>query len=907
VSLEGEFPGVVEMRSLSSVVLGLLIALFLFLPLFIDLYTDYLWFLAVAYEEVFLTVLRWKVGLFLAAALSFFLLAFLNLRIAHRNVADEGEGGEPALTGLFLMGIFLLSLLIGFGASTGWETVLKFLHTIPFGITDPVFQEDLSFYFFELPLYEYLLGLLFSFVLLIGLIVLLFYLLHGKAFVRKEEVTFGDLTTTIGVQPPQLTGGAVGHLLFLGGAFLLLFSLRYWLNRFSLLYSTRGAVYGASYADVTVELKVLTLLSAAALVTALLFFAFARGRRFRYPLYALAGVLLLAFLGGLFTGLVHQYRVVPDEYNVERPYIERNIEFTRLAYGLDRIEEVTFPARYDLTYREIQENSLTIDNIRLWDWRPLQRTYQQLQLIRTYYQFNDVDIDRYMVEGRYRQVMISPREMDIQQLPEKSRSWINEHLVYTHGYGVTMSPVREVSEEGLPNLYIQDIPPKSEFFEVARPEIYYGEVTQSYAVVKTGTQEFDYPAGEQNVYTTYAGKGGVPLSSFLRRGALAARFATINLLVSESVTPESRILFRRDIRERTSTIAPFLLYDRDPYIVLSGGRLYWILDAYTVSDRFPYSEPYGEINYIRNSVKVVIDAYHGTTEFYIVDPTDPLIQTYRGIFPDLFRDLSEMPEGLKTHLRYPEDLFTIQAEKYGVYHMTDPRVFYNREDIWETPEELYEGSRVLMEPYYLITKLPGEAREEFVLLLPFTPRGKNNMISLLVARSDPQWYGERRAYLFPKDRLIYGPMQIEARIDQDTEISQLFTLWSQVGTRVIRGNLLAVPIEDSILYIEPIYLRAEAEGALPELKRVIVAFGDRLVMEETLEEALAALFGPGEAEGPQVTPPGEGPSEEPVAVERIEEALRHYEKAQEHLRAGNWSGYGEEIRRLGEVLRQLQT
>ncbi len=862
------------MRPLSYL-FGIILAISLLAPALAGFYTEYLWFIEVGYLSVFLTVLKSKLALAAIAAAFFFVFSFLNFRIALKNsLTMRGEGSEFRLASLAFILPLLFSLLIGFSASTGWDVALRYLNQVPFNVADPVFGMDISFYFFTLPFYNFVLELLFFGIIALTLIISGIYLLFGGFIVierqREREVRF---------EMPRFSKEAMRHLLVLGFLILLLKGFGYALDRYSILYSLGGAVRGgAGYADVNIQLPFLSALVAASFISALGLLIAARTQKIKFA-SGIALVVVLSILSGFAHGIVQQYKVLPDEYNMEKPYLEYNIKFTRAAYDLDSIREVEFPANYDLTMGDLNRNRQTIDNIRLWDWRPLKRTYEQVQLIRTYYDFSDLDIDRYSINGAYRQVMLSGREINAKLLPE--RTWVNEHLVFTHGYGATMSPVREVSKEGLPVFYIKDVPPKSQFFEIARPEIYYGELTGNYILVKTKTEEFDYPRGDENVYTTYQGRGGIELSSPIRKAAVAARFSTLKLFVSESITPKSRIIFYRNIKERVSNIAPFLRYDEDPYIVASDGRLFWIQDAYTASDRYPYSEPhkgkgiFEGINYIRNSVKVVIDAYGGETNFYVVDEKDPLIKVYMKIFPELFKPFSAMPSNLMEHVRYPEDLFSIQVGKYSKYHMKDARVFYNKEDVWEVPEELYEGKRIKMEPYYLITKLPGEKKEEFILLLPFTPKAKSNMIAWLAARSDQPRYGEKLVYMFPKDKLVYGPIQIEARIDQDPDISQLFTLWSQAGTRVIRGNLLAIPIEDSLLYVEPIYLRAEQKDALPELKRVIIAFGDRLTMQETLEKSLSVIFGKPE----EIKPPALDAEKKPA----IDEALRQYEKARTEL------------------------
>ncbi|MBI5253827.1 MAG: UPF0182 family protein, partial [Euryarchaeota archaeon] len=842
---------------------------FLFTPALAGFYTEYLWFIEVGYLSVFLTVLKSKLALAAIAAAFFFVLGFLNFRVALKNsLSMRGEEREFRFASLAFALLLLFSFFMGLAASIGWDVTLQYLSQVPWGIADPIFSRDISFYFFTLPFYNFVLGVLFFGIVTLTLIISGIYLLFG-GFIALEGRR--GISAQMKFEIPRFSREAMAHLLVLGFLILVLKGLGYALDRYSILYSAGGTVHGAGYADVNIQLPFISALVAASFVAALGLLAAAKTRNIKFA-SGVALVVVLSILSSFAQGVVQQYKVLPDEYNLEKPYLEYNIKFTRAAYGLDAIREVEFPANYNLTAEDINRNRQTIDNIRLWDWKPLKRTYEQMQLIRTYYDFSDLDIDRYSINGEYRQVMLSGREINVRLLP--GRTWVNEHLVFTHGYGVAMSPVREVSEEGLPVLYIKDVPPKSEFFEIARPEIYFGELTENYALVKTKTAEFDYPRGDDNVYTTYQGRGGIELSSLTRRAAMAARFSTLKLFVSDSITSESRIIFYRNIKERVNNIAPFLRYDEDPYVVTSDGRLFWIQDAYTISDKYPYSEQHEKINYIRNSVKVIIDAYDGKASFYVVDERDPLIKVYMKIFPGLFKSFSEMPSNLKEHVRYPEDLFSIQVAKYSKYHMKDARVFYSQEDVWEVPEELYEGNRIKMEPYYLITKLPGEKKEEFILLLPFTPRAKSNMIAWLAARSDQQHYGEKIVYMFPKDKLVYGPIQIEARIDQDPDISQLFTLWSQAGTRVIRGNLLAIPIEDSLLYVEPIYLRAEQKDAMPELKRVIIAFGERLTMQETLEKSLSVIFG-----RPEEVKPAPTAEKKPA----IDEALKQYEKARAEL------------------------
>ncbi|MBA7545944.1 hypothetical protein ES705_38326 [subsurface metagenome] len=595
---------------------------------------------------------------------------------------------------------------------------------------------------------------------------------------------------------------------------------------------------------------------------------------------------------------------MPNEGTKERPYILNNIESTRIAYGLDKIKEEEFPVKEEISFEDIEKNDETIRNIRLWDWRPIKQTLKQIQAIRLYYDFNSVDVDRYYFNGNYQQVMVSPRELDKDKIPEQARTWVNEVLTYTHGYGVVVNPVNKISGEGLPELLIKDIPPVSSVnLAITRPEIYYGEITKGYVIVKTKAKEFDYPKGDENVYSTYAGNGGMPVSSPWRRILFSIKYSNMQILLTTNLTSDSRIMINRNIQERVKKVAPFLGYDKDPYMVISKeGKLFWIQDAYTISSNYPYSTPVsgGYFNYIRNSVKVVIDAYNGTMDFYIIDQKDPVVEVYNNIFPQLFKNFDQMPEDLKQHIRYPKDLFQVQAELYSTYHMTDPDVFYNKEDYWTIPNEIYAETEIKMEPYYIITKLPGHEREEFILMTPFTPSTKNNMIAWLAAKNDQPDYGNLIVYKFPKEKLIFGPMQIEARIDQNSEISQQLTLWGQKGSTVIRGNLLVIPIEESIIYVEPLYLRAEM-GEIPELKRVIVSNGSDVVMGNDLEEALGKLFARTFEEREIVIT-----GEEKTLKDLIKEAARYYESAQEFAQEGNWSRYGEELQKLEQTLRLLQ-
>jgi hypothetical protein len=672
-------------------------------------------------------------------------------------------------------------------------------------------------------------------------------------------------------------------------------------------------VFGLRYVDHVLWQPGLWLLVALALFAATICFANVRERGLRLPVAAAALLFAPAIVLSLLQPVIERLWVKPDELRVEQPYLERNIEMTRRAYQLDGVDVKPFAGLGQLTPASLTKDSATIKNIRLWDPRPLIATYKQLQEIRLYYDFHGVDIDRYWINGDYTEVMLSGRELNVDLLPTEAQTWVNRHLKFTHGYGLVMSPVHLKDQEGLPVLAIKNIPPVSNTgFEVTQPRIYYGEEPDSYAVVKGQTPEFDYPRGNDNVYDYYKGSGGVPISGLLRRILLSFYFRDINLLVTGNIIPGSEVMLRRNISQRVGYIAPFLIQDSDPYLVVHDGGLYWIIDCYTSSDHYPYSQTNGDqINYIRNSVKAVVNAYTGATDFYVSNPEDPIIRTWERIYPGTLKMMSDMPSDLHMHIRYPEDFFVIQADIYRTYHMTDPAVFYNKEDLWSFPRENYADETAPMQPYYVIMRLPGETADEYVLMLPMVPQGRDNMISWLAARCDGADYGHLFEFAFSKDRLFYGPYQIQARMNQNPEISQQYSLWNQMGSKVILGNLLVMPVEDSLLYVEPLYIRAE-DGQLPELKRVLAAYSDRTVMREDLDSTLAALFkGTGGApaveiaqtEHPVAPSDASNPTSGPVAPE-VAAAAEDYRDALQALRSGDWPRFGAEMQRLGQALGQ---
>jgi uncharacterized membrane protein (UPF0182 family) len=878
------------------------------------LYTDWLWFKSLNYQNVFMTIIVSDIGLRIIVGITLFVLLLINLlftlnpllRAAHNAAVFKEENvltiqsspWSQFLTKRLLLAVFfvlsvIIAFLFSFSVVGDWVTLQKFLHPTSFGINEPVFHKDIGFYVFKLPFYEFLNNLASWSVIIIAFWVAVVYIL-----VNMVQGDVGKIFQNV---------SARYHLSVLAAIFFVFVAIGYRLDQYALLFTQHGAVWGPGYTATHATIVAYKVLMVIAILCALAILFNLVLQRFRLIIYSI-GVLLLAsvILGSIYPYVVQKFVVQPNEIVREIPYLERNIHFTRLAYNLDTIEKKDFPAGRILTADAIKANKDTIDNIRLWDWAPLRQTYSQLQEMRPYYEFSDIDVDRYVVDGHYRQVMLGARELNQERLENQAKTWVNQRLIYNHGYGIAMSPVNSLSGEGLPTFFLKDIPPTTQTdLRVERPEIYYGEVTDNYVIVNTSTQEFDYPKGDVNEYTTYEGDSGVSIGNFGRRIMFALSMGDYKLLLSNEVDNNSRVLYYRNIKQRVQKIAPFLKYDYDPYIVLSEGKLYWLLDAYTTTDRYPYSEPYDNVNnYIRNSVKIVTDAYSGKVDFYISDQDDPLIMTYSKIFPGLFKPIKEMPEGLREHIRYPVDYFKIQANMYSVYHMQEPQVFYNREDKWNIATVASEQDLVTMEPYYTIIELPGAQEPEFVLILPFTPQNRTNMIAWLAAKSDGEDYGKIISYSFPKQEIVYGPAQIEARISQDTFISQQISLWDQRGSKVIRGNLLAIPIDDALLYVEPLYLQAE-QSKMPELRRVIVAHGDKIVMEPTLEQSLARIFG--EVQTDTVQEPLEPGVQQPATSigELAKRAQQLYNEAQDKLKSGDWAGYGEVMTSLEQTISEM--
>lgn len=950
-------------RRLSVIVMFIVIIVALFL-LLIDFITDWLWFKEMGYVSVFFTQLftELKVGIPVFVILTLLVNLYLKQlkkgyfkKIASHEATDMKKLNR--YTGIISV---VFGLVTAFYAVTNlWFEILQFINATDFDIKDPLFHLDISFYIFRLDFLKQLNEMFIGIVLLLIIVTVIYYTIlltmhspdifehddeaepAGPAFDDGEDrysgggnpfegmggnTPFDKVFGAFGKKDPakaqpkkprrqlddnnfrQLMNIASGQLSLLGVIFFIMIALNFLLKQFDLLHAHTGAVYGAGFTDVNVTLWVYRVLAVLALFGAVTVVHHIRKKQFK-KILTIPVIMIIIGAVGIGAGyLVQNFIVSPDEINKEAQYLERNIEYTQYAYQLNDVEEKSFAADNNLTSEDIVNNPETINNIRINDYQPVNTFYNQTQSIRQYYKFNDVDVDRYMIDGELTQTYLSTREIDEEKI---NQTWLNRHLKYTHGYGITLSRVDSVTASGQPDVLIKNIPPESSVEEITvdRPEIYFGELSDDYILVNTSEDEFDYPEGSSNKYTQYEGTAGIKMNLF-NRILFSIKERSMKILVSSNIKSDSKIIINRDVVERVKKIMPYLSYENDPYTVVADGKIYWMMDAYTTSSYYPYSEPYdgkiGGTNYIRNSVKVVVDAYNGTTDFYIVDENDPIAMTFQQIYPKLFKSIDQMPESLQAHIRYPNTLFNIQAGVYSRYHMEDVKVFYQNEDVWDIANEIYGTEQQVMEPNYYVVKLPGEKDAEFINSIPYTPKSKQNMTALMVARNDGEHYGELILYQFPKSKTIYGPMQVEAQINQNTEISSDFTLWSSKGSSYKRGNLFVIPIESSLLYVEPVYLEAE-NSAIPEVKRVIVVYDDKIAYEPTLGEALNALFGEGtsgEGEKPQTSEGGSENQTESTA-DLIEKASKAYDNAQAALKDGDWAKYGEYMEELEAALKKL--
>jgi uncharacterized membrane protein (UPF0182 family) len=944
---------------------ALLIAILLLVAVFISLIgyiTDFLWFKELGYTTVFFTKIFTQLKIGIPAFLIITLITYIYLKLLKRGyfkkVESQDVPNEKLLNkmtwGLAAIFSAIFSTII---VSQLWFEILKFINSTPFGIKDPMYSLDISFYVFKLDFITQLNQLMIGVLIGFGAITVIYYLMlmsvrKPEIFEKAEEpqedtrydgtsnskqsgfggfgsfANMGGLGDILGkafgvsgnMNTPykmkkqfddenfmRLMGIAAKQLIAIGVLFFVMLGTNFYLKQYSLLYSKTDLLYGAGYTDANVTLWVYRILILLSLVAAVTFAFGIIMKKYRVMLTVPVIMIVVGLIGSGAAMVVQNFIVSPDEINKESQYLERNIQFTQKAYGLNEVTIKPFAASNQLTKDDILNNMDTISNIRINDFEPAVKFYNQTQTIRLYYTFNDVDVDRYIINGKYTQTFLSAREIDETKIRQE---WLNVHLKYTHGYGITLSRVDTITASGQPDMLIKGIPPISAVDEITitRPEVYFGELTNNYILTNTDEQEFDYPEGDNNTYTTYEGDAGIKLG-LVNRALFAIREKSLKLLVSTNINNDSKIVINRNIAERVRKIMPYLHYDGDPYIVTNEGKLYWMVDAYTVSNRYPYSQPYSvdtNINYIKNSIKVVVDAYDGSVNYYIVDENDPIASTYKRIYPDLFKDFNEMPEGLQAHIRYPNALFDIQANVYKKYHMSNVKVFYQGEDLWDISNQIYGTAETTMTPNYFIMKLPGEEKTEFVNSIPFTPKAKKNMSAYLVARNDGDNYGKLVLYQLPKDKLIYGPMQIEAQIDQNTEISKEFSLWNSSGSTYTRGDMFVIPIEDSFIYVEPVYLEA-TNSSIPEVKRVIVAYGDRIAYQETLAKALDSLFGSGD----QNT--GTGSVEEPGntdgfnADQIIVLAAEAFNNAQTAQKNGDWAAYGEYMKQVQTYLNQLVT
>lgn len=881
---------------------------------FTNLIVDYEWFSNLKYLDVFFKKFFTQLTIGIPTFVVLFILSYFYI---NRMIRDYLKYAQDIIVknGTIIykrisiwLSLFIALIISLYISGNWWSDFLFFKNSVNFGVKDPIFNNDISLYMFRMPLLIDIYNLL---VVIIPIMIVATIIVYGLMYL-SDKTRFYKISDSEGnlfraIYNKDILMKAFKQVAILGFVFFVVVGLGYYLKAYKILYSPRGVAFGASYTDVHVSLLFYRILMIMSVISGILFMVGAIRRNIKYIIASPALIAVILIISSVSEAAVQGLIVSPNELDKEKQYLSYNIEYTKKAFDLDKVTEKNYDMKKDLTAEVLAQNKDTLNNIRINDYRPVNQVYNQLQGIRLYYKFNDIDIDRYVIDGNYKQVFLSAREMNQDNLSSQAKTWINIHLKYTHGYGVVMSSVNDVTATGQPDMLIKNIPPTTNTnIKIDRPEIYFGELTNNYVIVNTKTGEFDYPSGDKNVQTNYKGSTGIPMT-FMNRILFTLYTGDIKILLSSDITSDSKMLIYRNIKERVSKIVPFLIYDDDPYIVIDNGKLYWIIDAYTYSGNYPYSEPYENtgINYIRNSVKVVVDAYNGDVNYYISDKSDPMIKVYSRIFPGLFKDLSSMPEGLRQHLRYPQFLFDIQANVYKNYHMSDPQVFYNKEDSWDIAKEKFTGKIEPQESQYIIMRLPGEAKEEYILMVPYTPATKDNMVAWLAARMDGNNYGKLVVYKFPKNSIVYGPMQMENMIDQDPTISKELSLWDQKGSSVIRGNLLTIPIDDSMLYVEPLYIQSENQNALPEVKRVIVGYKDKIVMEDTLQNALNKLFNLQQTTGPTQIVQKPGATVNESQIQLIKKANEIYDNAIKASQSGNWTDFGKYMDELRQVLKDL--
>ena len=890
------------------------LGLFNFLP-------EFYWFQSFNYDHIYIKTLFYKLIIFVAAFFPILLIYLFNQKILDhilnksqiiqddtvpspivlrlKQVIQAFIGSYESIkltlsTSLKLLIYLIVSLLIARFVSFFWSDIVLALYDTAFLLNDPIFDTNISFYIFKLPIYLHLLGTI-KFIIFTILFFSLWNYLKRGFFTLFFSTSFSLIRS---------------HIFGLLSIYFILNSISSYLSKFELLFKNNDIIYGAGFTDINVYLKAISVFPILWLIVALLSIAFI----FRPNLKLIVtGILIIIIPNLLFLNIipsiVQNYVVTPNEYKKEVPFIKQNISYTQAAYQLDEINEIDVNYEKMLTgFNDAAFNS-TLNNVRLWNPGPLKSTLKQLQEIRLYYEFKNIDIDRYMINGEPQQVMVSVRELDINQISQQAQTWVNKHLIFTHGYGLCLVPVNQFNEEGLPELFIRDIPPVSNInLTIKQPEIYFGESTNHYVIANTKQKEFDYPKDNENRYTNYSGNGGIKLNSFLKRLIFAFKLKDIKILISQNIHSKSRLMYDRNVHVIPGKITPFIIYDSDPYIVINDdGRLVWMVDGYTSSRFFPYSTPYAnQINYIRNSVLATVDAYTGETKFYIKDTDDPIVASYAKMYPNLFKPLSALEVSLKKHIRFPKDLFKITSKVYNTYHMNDPQVFYNKEDVWTFPTETFDSDTgITMEPYYMFVQNPKTEAFEYVMMMPLTPSNKNNLVSILTASCDPSNFGELTVYKLPKQETVYGPLQIESRIDQNTEISKDLTLWGQVGSRVIRGNLMVIPYKNSILYVEPIYLQA-TQSKLPELKRVIVAFGDKVTMASSIYEGIDVLTQGGYRLRQESIPKSSEKISTNYSNDLTKKIIDTYSKVKETLKKSDWASFGKTFEALDKLMDQLK-